>query len=671
MILNKELIEKKQLGETLNYIYPMSFGGEQKYGVISISGTSSERQIQVYIATDKKTLQAVDDEVFQSNDIQKSWEKFEELFNQSDEGKDESGGNEPEVASLYLTFALSGASTLFLQNQSGEQKVLMEFEITDTDLIIKQPRFYALDFTNDPNMPEQLQTKWAMANTNGDVKLEGKGDDYVTYQVAILSVAQPDGHTPPQPPSDNMEFYRLITQSSGALVLNKFLFNRPTKQEVFVEQTVMQGEDKGGYYEVSIGGTQMKLSPYPTLDANGQKAYVLVSEGENPTPLEEMPFYKFVSFVGGILNLKLHTYNLKTKAQTYIQDTQFQGEDKTDYYEVVLDGNVMKLMPYPFLSNATEKAYVMIMDGQDPPPPTPPTDNPPPPPIPTDEIEFFRLISDMGNTIIVSQNVFNKKTKLERMIRTLTYDSVAKGSMYQIQIEDKPATLVPYSKFDSNGQKAYKLIMKSDSDEEADDDENNDLFRFFRLISYNGSVLNLKQYLLNKTDNSESFEGDVTITAEDKGDYFEADIDGDIVRFGRIPKYDKDGFEAYVGVKKSKKSKSDDEDEDEFDDEDEDEDEDEDRPKRKKPKSEDDEDETDEGAKGRDKKKSRNEIINQIAETTGDDPNDIRGSFRSERFLESYLNNKNVNYAELGEKLNLPTSRGALLKEIMKIVNQK
>lgn len=666
MILNKELIEKKQLGETLNYIYPMSFGGEEKYGVISISGTASERQIQVYITTDKKTLQAVGEEVFQSNDIQKAWEKFEELFNQSDEGQSQSGGDEPEVASLYLTFALSGASTLFIQNQSGQQKVLMEFEITDTELIIKQPRFYALDFTNDPNMPEQLQTKWAMANTNGDVKLEGSADDYVTYQVAVLSIAQPDGHTPPQPPSDNMEFYRLITQSSGALVLNKFLLNRPTKQEVFVEQTVMQGEDKGGYYDVSVGGAPMKLKPYPTLDANGQKAYILVAVGENPMPLEEMPFYKFVSFVGGILNLKLHTYNLKTKAQTYVQDMQFQADDKTDYYEVVFDGNVMKLMPYPFLSNVTDKAYVMVMDGQDPPPPTPPSDNPPPPPIPTDEIEFFRLISDMGDTIIVSQNVFNKKTEEERMIRTITYTSEAKGSMYQIQIEDKPATFVPYPKFDSNGQKAYKLVMKSDRDDEGEDeDEDNDLFRFFRLISYNGSVMNLKQYLLNKTDNSESFEGDVNITAEDKGDYFEAEIDGEIVRFGRIPKYDKDGFEAYVGVKKSKKS---DEADEEF--EEKDEDEDEDRPKPEKPSDEDD-DETDKGGSGRTKKKSRNEIINQIAETTGDDPNDIRGSFRSERFLESYLNNKNVNYAELGEKLNLPTSRGALLKEIMKIVNQK
>lgn len=666
MILNKELIEKKQLGEALNYVYPMSFDGEEKYGVIRIVGTSTDREIQVYITDDKATLKKEEGEIFQTNDIKKAWEKFEDLFNESDEGQQQGGGEEPEVANLYLTFPLSGQAKLFIQNQKGQQKVLMEFELTDTDLILKQPRFYMLDFTDDENMPEQVRTKWAMANTNGDVLLEGTTEDYITYQVAILSIAPPDGHNPPQPPSDEMEFYRLIQYVGGVALLKKFIFNKKTNEITFVENTGMPATESNGDFDVNIEGMNAKLRQYPSLDEGNEKAYVLVVEGENPQPSEEFPFYRLVSFVGGVLNLKLHSLNLNTKEETFVQQEQMNGEDKTDYFEIVIDGQVLKLMPYPTLDKDSEKAYVMIMEGQDPPPPQPP--QPPQPPMPpSDEMEFFRLISDMGTSIVVSQNVYNKKTEVERMIRTLTYTSTPKGRGFEIEIEGEMAKLAPYPKLDANGQNAYVMVTEGKGKNPDDEEEDRNVFTFFRLQTYDGLSIFLKQYTLNRTTQTETFDGDLNFPAEDKGGYFESTVDGEIVRFGRVPEYDKDGLEAYVAVKRVEKSDEDKEptDEDPIDIEPIDEDDHEDTP----PKS--DDDESDKGEGGRRKSVTPNEIVISIAEETGEDPNSIIGAFRSERFLESYLRDKNVNFSDLGTKLNLPTNVGALVKEIIKIVNQK
>jgi hypothetical protein len=662
MILNKELIEKKQLGEALNYVYPMSFNGEEKYGVIRIVGTSTDREIQVYITDDKATLKKEEGEIFQTNDIKKAWEKFEDLFNESDEGQQQGGGEEPEVANLFLTFPLSGQAKLFIQNQKGQQKVLMEFEITDTDLILKQPRFYTLDFTDDENMPEQVRTKWAMANTNGDVSLEGTTEDYITYQVAILSIAPPDGHNPPQPPSDEMEFYRLIQYVGGVALLKKFIFNKKTNEITFVENTGMPATENNGDFDVNIEGMSAKLRQYPSLDEGVEKAYVLVVESENPQPSEEFPFYRLVSFVGGVLNLKLHSLNLKTKEETFVQQEQMNGEDKTDYFEIVIDGQVLKLMPYPTLDKDSEKAYVMIMEGQDPPPPQPP--QPPQPPMPpSDEMEFFRLISDMGSSIVVSQNVYNKKTEVERMIRTLTYTSTPKGRGFEIEIEGEIAKLAPYPKLDANGQNAYVMVTKGKGKNPDDEEEDRNVFTFFRLQTYDGLSIFLKQYTLNRTTQTETFDGDLNFPAEDKGGYFESTVDGEIVRFGRVPEYDKDGLEAYVAVKRVEKSEDEDEpiDEEPIDEPIDDDDDGESQPEPE---------ESDKGGSGRRKSVTPNEIISRIADETGEDPNSIIGSFRSERFLESYLRDKKVNLSDLGTKLNLPTTMGALVKEIIKIVNQ-
>jgi hypothetical protein len=266
---------------------------------------------------------------------------------------------------------------------------------------------------------------------------------------------------------------------------------------------------------------------------------------------------------------------------------------------------------------------------------------------------------------VVSQNVFNKKTEVERMIRTLTYTATPKGSGFEIEIEGEMAKLAPYPKLDANGQKAYVMVTKGKGKKGKPEDEEEDknMFTIFRLVSYDGSNLNLKQYTLNRTTNTETFDGDLNLPAEDKGGYFESTMDGITVRFGRVPEYDKDGLEAYVAVKRVEKSEEEDEpiDEEPIDEPIDDDDDGESQP---------DPEESDKGGSGRRKSVTPDEIISRIADETGEDPNSIIGSFRSERFLESYLRDKKVNLSDLGTKLNLPTTMGALVKEIIKIVNQ-
>ena len=202
MILDITKLTKEQLGNALVFEYPLTFNDKEQFANIVIEGAGTDRQIQVYLSATsilRDFMNAVPlNEVLETNDIKIAWEKFEDLFNSSDEGKAQNP-EEPEVTNLFLTFDATGSAKLFLQNLQNEQNVVLEFTIDDLELKSKRPNAYVLDYTNDTNMPEQLRAKWFMANTNGDVKLEGTNSNYSTYQVAVVSIAPPNGGTPPPP----------------------------------------------------------------------------------------------------------------------------------------------------------------------------------------------------------------------------------------------------------------------------------------------------------------------------------------------------------------------------------------------------------------------------------------------------------------------------------------
>ena len=205
MILEKEKLLKEQVGNTLIFVYPINFNDVEKYATIEIEGIGDDRNISVYLGEESRlqdTTPSVLGDIFRTPDIKLAWEKFEDIFNESDEGASQ-GGEEPEASNLFMTFdPKTGNAQLFLQNLKLEQKVIFDFTLTDKDLLKNQPNVYGLDFTDNQDMPEQMRTKWFLANTNGDVILNGTDKSFATYQVAILSVVNPteeppQGGTPP------------------------------------------------------------------------------------------------------------------------------------------------------------------------------------------------------------------------------------------------------------------------------------------------------------------------------------------------------------------------------------------------------------------------------------------------------------------------------------------
>ena len=158
MILDITKLHKSYLGTTLVYTYPLTFNDNERFATIKVEGIGSDRQIEVYLSennvlTGADNKSAIVGELFETNDIKIAWEKFEDLFSQSDEGKSQQS-QEPEVTRLFLTFNATGEAKLFLQNEDGDQQVVLDFVIDDMEFR-KFPKAYTLDYTDDTNMPEQ------------------------------------------------------------------------------------------------------------------------------------------------------------------------------------------------------------------------------------------------------------------------------------------------------------------------------------------------------------------------------------------------------------------------------------------------------------------------------------------------------------------------------------
>jgi hypothetical protein len=199
MILDITKLSKGQVSNSLVYDYPLNFKKEDRFATILIQGFGDNRQIQVFLTSEsmlKNPNTNVVGEIFQTNDIKIAWEKFENLFSESDEGQKQNP-DKPEPKNIFLTFNQNGEAKLFAQNLKKEQQLVYEYTLDDKDLIKNLPNSYTLDYTDNNQLPEQLRTKWLLANTNGEVVFEGTDNSYSTYQVAILSVAPPT--TPPEP----------------------------------------------------------------------------------------------------------------------------------------------------------------------------------------------------------------------------------------------------------------------------------------------------------------------------------------------------------------------------------------------------------------------------------------------------------------------------------------
>jgi hypothetical protein len=205
MILDITKLSKGQVSNSLVYDYPLNFKNVTHFATILIQGFGDSRQIQVFLTSEsmlKNPNTNVVGEIFQTNDIKIGWEKFENLFSESDEGKKQNP-DKPEPKNIFLTFNQNGEAKLFAQNLKKEQELVYEYILDDKDLIKNLPNSYTLDYTDNNQLPEQLRTKWLLANTNGEVVFEGTDSSYSTYQVAILSVAPPT--TPPEPTDETGE----------------------------------------------------------------------------------------------------------------------------------------------------------------------------------------------------------------------------------------------------------------------------------------------------------------------------------------------------------------------------------------------------------------------------------------------------------------------------------
>ena len=188
MILNPTLIKQEVNGEILTFSYPLTFSGENRTAKIIIKGTYPNRNVQVLLEGENgEKIESYEfDSEQDESEVQKSWEKFEDLFNESDEGGTQQG--QDEVQNLYTSFDKSGNAVLFLQNLKGEQKIIIPYQINDTFLLDNQPATYELDFESNQMLPEPLRAKWLIANVSDSVKNLEFPNYPFTYQVAIVTL---------------------------------------------------------------------------------------------------------------------------------------------------------------------------------------------------------------------------------------------------------------------------------------------------------------------------------------------------------------------------------------------------------------------------------------------------------------------------------------------------
>jgi hypothetical protein len=97
----------------------------------------------------------------------------------------------------------------------------------------------------------------------------------------------PTNPPPPPPPTEEIEFFRLRSDNSDTLSLDKFSQNKVSHVTTFVsEETFTVKSRNGDKFEGMIVSDQSEgtLVPAPHLDYQGKKAYILKPSGGNPPP---------------------------------------------------------------------------------------------------------------------------------------------------------------------------------------------------------------------------------------------------------------------------------------------------------------------------------------------------------------------------------------------------
>ena len=290
MILDPNKIKQNISGETLIFEYPLEFKGVEKTAKIEIIGAYPNRKVNVLLINEngeeEQKFEFVSSE--DQSEVKESWEKFEDLFNESDEGGTQQG--QDEIENLYTSFDKSGNAVLFLQNLQGDQKIITSYKIDDSILLKNQPATYELDFENNQMLPEPLRAKWLMANVSDSVKCMEFPSYPFTYQVAILSIQPPQ---PPQPPtdeeSDEMPFFRLISIVGVNAVMKEYSFNKKTNTESFVQDVTFRLTSQNEPLKVETPQGEGTLVPYSKFDIAEFKAYLIATKGENPPPDNPTP----------------------------------------------------------------------------------------------------------------------------------------------------------------------------------------------------------------------------------------------------------------------------------------------------------------------------------------------------------------------------------------------
>ena len=290
MILDPNKIKQNINGEILTFEYPLEFKGVAKTAKIEIIGAYPNRKVNVFLINEngeeEQKYEFVSSE--DQSEVKESWEKFEDLFNESDEGGIQQG--QDEIENLYTSFDKSGNAVLFLQNLEGDQKIITSYEISDINLLKNQPATYELDFENNQILPEPLRAKWLMANVSDSVKCMEFPNYPFTYQVAILSIQPPQ---PPQPPtdeeSDEMPFFRLVSIVGINVVMKQYSFNKKTNTESFVQDVTFRLTSQSEPLKVETPQGEGTLVPYSKFDIAEFKAYLIATKGENPPPDNPTP----------------------------------------------------------------------------------------------------------------------------------------------------------------------------------------------------------------------------------------------------------------------------------------------------------------------------------------------------------------------------------------------
>jgi hypothetical protein len=278
MILDPTKIKQEISGETLTFSYPLIFNGQESLAKIIVIGTYPNRNVKVLL--ENENSEAVESYEFKSddegNEVQKSWEKFEDFFNESDEGSKE---KQDEVENLYTSFDAVGNAILFLQNLKGEQKEVLRYKLTDYGLIGDLPMTYQMDMSNNEQLPEPLRVNWLMANVSDSVENLENPSYANTYQVAILGIPPTQPPTPPEEESDEMAFFRLVRVMSNMAFLKQYSINKKTKEENYVGDEMLRILNNSEPYKVETPMGEGTLVPYPSLDSEGFKAYVIAIKG--------------------------------------------------------------------------------------------------------------------------------------------------------------------------------------------------------------------------------------------------------------------------------------------------------------------------------------------------------------------------------------------------------